>query len=242
MWASGCSSSATRTSATTRAASAPGSTRACRSRADGRDRGRTGKHLGRAHANGAAASRGRARARGLLDRHAGAARDLARVRRQRDDGRLGADLVQLRARARRPCPAAYLARRRPQGWRSSWGRSSSRPSSLLCGIATNFDLLVGARCIQAVGAALVVTASLPLLLAETTGSQSSAPPVAPVGHGRRPRGAALGPAAGGVLTQALGWQSIFLAQVPLALVTLVRRARARPVRPSQTQAERDRRY
>ena len=33
-------------------------------------------------------------------------------------------------------------------------------------------------------------------------------------------GAALGPAAGGILTQLLGWESIFLAQVPLALVLL----------------------
>ena len=33
-------------------------------------------------------------------------------------------------------------------------------------------------------------------------------------------GAALGPAAGGVLTQLLGWESIFLAQVPVAIVLL----------------------
>ena len=34
-------------------------------------------------------------------------------------------------------------------------------------------------------------------------------------------GAAVGPAAGGILTQLLGWESIFLAQVPLALVLLL---------------------
>jgi MFS family permease len=33
-------------------------------------------------------------------------------------------------------------------------------------------------------------------------------------------GAALGPAAGGILTETLGWESIFLVQAPLALVTL----------------------
>ena len=48
--------------------------------------------------------------------------------------------------------------------------------------------------------------------------------------GRRGRaGAALGPAAGGILTQVLGWESIFLVQVPLALVTLVA---VRGVRPT----------
>ncbi len=45
-------------------------------------------------------------------------------------------------------------------------------------------------------------------------------------------GAALGPAIGGVLTELLGWRSIFLAQVPVALVPLlaVRRAGAAPAR------------
>ena len=38
-------------------------------------------------------------------------------------------------------------------------------------------------------------------------------------------GAALGPAAGGILAQLLGWESIFLAQVPVALVSPARAAR-----------------
>jgi hypothetical protein len=44
-------------------------------------------------------------------------------------------------------------------------------------------------------------------------------------------GAALGPAVGGVLTQVLGWESIFLAQVPVALVLLLalRGIAARPL-------------
>jgi MFS family permease len=45
-------------------------------------------------------------------------------------------------------------------------------------------------------------------------------------------GAALGPAAGGILTQLLGWESIFLVQVPLALALLfaVRGVTGRPTR------------
>jgi MFS family permease len=35
------------------------------------------------------------------------------------------------------------------------------------------------------------------------------------------RGAAFGPAAGGILTQLLGWESIFVVQAPLILATLL---------------------
>src|SRR5918999_4069684 len=48
-------------------------------------------------------------------------------------------------------------------------------------------------------------------------------------------GAALGPAAGGVLTELLGWESIFLVQVPLAVATLIAvRGAAAPPRPAPT--------
>jgi predicted MFS family arabinose efflux permease len=52
-------------------------------------------------------------------------------------------------------------------------------------------------------------------------------------------GAALGPAAGGILTEVLGWESIFLAQVPLALVPLVA-LRGLDPRPEPAQAGRPR--
>jgi MFS family permease len=50
-------------------------------------------------------------------------------------------------------------------------------------------------------------------------------------------GAALGPAVGGVLTQLLGWESIFLVQVPLALVLLLA-LRGVAVRPTVAPAGR----
>jgi hypothetical protein len=46
-------------------------------------------------------------------------------------------------------------------------------------------------------------------------------------------GAALGPAAGGVLTQLLGWQSIFFVQAPLALAPLVALRALRRERPRE---------
>ena len=101
-------------------------------------------------------------------------------------------------------------------------------ASLTCGLAPSFDVLVGARCVQALGAALVVTAALDLLSQESGSNDRALRVWVAAGV----LGAALGPAAGGILTQLLGWESIFLAQVPVALVLLLalRGVHARPVR------------
>ena len=123
-------------------------------------------------------------------------------------------------------PAAYVARRRPREAFVA-GALLFAAASLGCALAPSFGLLVAARCVQAVGGALVVTAALALLV-ETTGSEAKA---ARVWVGAGVLGAALGPAAGGILTEVFGWRSIFLVQVPLALLPLaaVRRVVARPL-------------
>jgi MFS family permease len=113
-------------------------------------------------------------------------------------------------------PAAYVSRRRP---RQAFvvGVAVFAAASLACGLAPSFGVLVGARCIQAIGAALLVTAALDLL-ATVRGSDEGALRIWVVAG---VLGAAVGPAAGGILTQALGWESIFLVQVPLALALLL---------------------
>ena len=123
-------------------------------------------------------------------------------------------------------PAAYVARRRP-GEAFAVGVVVFAVASLACGLAPSFAVLVTARCVQAVGAALIVTAALDLL-SETLGSSERAVRVW-VAAGIL--GAALGPAVGGVLTEVLGWESIFLAQVPVALLLLaaLRGLRAEPL-------------
>ena len=123
-------------------------------------------------------------------------------------------------------PAAYVARRRPRE-AFAVGVVVFAVASLACGLAPAFAVLVTARCVQAVGAALIVTAALDLL-SETLGSTVRAVRVW-VAAGIL--GAALGPAVGGVLTEVLGWESIFLAQVPVALVLLaaLRGLRAEPL-------------
>jgi MFS family permease len=113
-------------------------------------------------------------------------------------------------------PAALLARRTPR--RAFFaGAVLFAAASLACGLATSFELLIAARCVQAVGAAFVVVSALDLL-AETTGSSARA---ARVWVTAGILGAAFGPGAGGILTELLGWRSIFFVQVPLALAPLV---------------------
>ena len=123
-------------------------------------------------------------------------------------------------------PAAYVSRRRPRGAFAA-GVVVFATASLTCGLAPSFGVLVGARCVQALGAALVVTAALDVLSQEKASEEAALRVWVTAGV----LGAALGPAAGGILTQLLGWESIFLAQVPVALVLLlaVRGLQTRPV-------------
>ena len=123
-------------------------------------------------------------------------------------------------------PAAYLARRRPR-LVFLVGAVVFALASLACGLAQSFEALVGARCVQAIGGALVVTAALDLLRQSSGDDARAARTWVTAGV----LGAALGPAAGGILTELLGWESIFLVQVPLALATLVatRGVAARPL-------------
>ena len=123
-------------------------------------------------------------------------------------------------------PAAYAARRRPVPAFVA-GTLVFAAASLVCALAPSFGALVGARCVQAVGGALLVCAALDLLT-EIEGDDARAVRTwASAGV----LGAALGPAVGGILTETLGWESIFFAQAPLALVTLlaVPRLRVRPL-------------
>jgi MFS family permease len=88
-------------------------------------------------------------------------------------------------------------------------------ASLLCAFAPSFGLLVAGRTVQGVAGAAIVCAALDLL-SEATGSEARAARIwALAGI----LGAAFGPAAGGILTQLLRWESIFVVQAPVILVT-----------------------
>jgi MFS family permease len=114
-------------------------------------------------------------------------------------------------------PAALLARRVGPGRAASVGLAIFAGAGLACGLADELSTLIAARCVQALGGALAVTAALELLPA-TVGSERRA---ATVWAAAGATGAALGPAIGGILTELVSWQSIFFIQVPVALAAAV---------------------
>ncbi len=110
-------------------------------------------------------------------------------------------------------PAAHLARRIGPGRAAAIGLAVFAGAGLACGLAAELSTLIAARCVQALGGAIAITAVLELLPA-TVGSERRAVAVwAAAGA----TGAALGPAVGGVLTELVSWQSIFLIQAPIAI-------------------------
>jgi len=114
-------------------------------------------------------------------------------------------------------PAALLARRVGPGRAAAVGLAIFAGGGLACGLADELSTLILARCLQALGGAAAVTAALELLPA-TVGSERRA---ATVWATAGATGAALGPAVGGFLTELVSWQSVFLLQVPVALVAAV---------------------
>jgi MFS family permease len=93
------------------------------------------------------------------------------------------------------------------------GLSVFLAASIACAAAGSEAFLIGARSVQGVGAALLLAAALPVIGARRWTAAGTI-------------GLALGPALGGVLTQAFDWRAIFVAQAPFAAVALVGIARA----------------
>ncbi|MEZ5077824.1 MAG: MFS transporter [Solirubrobacterales bacterium] len=114
-------------------------------------------------------------------------------------------------------PAALAARRIGPGIAAAGGLAIFAGAGLACGVAESLSTLLLARCVQALGGAAAVTAALELLPV-TVGSERRA---AAVWAAAGATGAALGPALGGILTELISWQSIFLVQVPVALAAAV---------------------
>jgi MFS family permease len=114
-------------------------------------------------------------------------------------------------------PAALAARRAGPARVTSAGLAVFALGGLACGVSPSLAPLVGARCLQAIGGAAAVTGALELL-PHATGSERRA---ATVWATAGAIGAALGPAAGGLLTELVSWQSIFLVQVPLAIAVAI---------------------
>jgi MFS family permease len=90
-------------------------------------------------------------------------------------------------------------------------------ASLACALADDLMLVIAARSVQGLGGALLLGGSLPVL-GSLVGSTARA-----VGLWTMAAtfGAAVGPALGGVLTQAFDWRAIFVFQAPVAAAALL---------------------
>lgn len=93
-------------------------------------------------------------------------------------------------------------------------------ASVACGLAPSLPVLIGARVVQGVAAAVVLPASLSLVRQAYSGSAGRARAVALWAAGGSVA-VALGPVAGGALTTAWDWSGIFFINVPLGAVALV---------------------
>ncbi|MGJ9421172.1 MFS transporter [Aeromicrobium sp. CF3.5] len=88
-------------------------------------------------------------------------------------------------------------------------------ASAWCAFAGSIEVLIVARCLQAVGGALALVGCLEQLVA-AYGERRGVTAWVTAGV----VGTASGPVLGGLLTQAIAWQAIFVVQVPFALLAV----------------------
>ena len=91
-------------------------------------------------------------------------------------------------------------------------------ASAACALSTNVGMLIAARAVQGVGAALVMPLALSLLNAAFPAQQRGR--AMGVYGSVTGLAAALGPVVGGAVTQALAWQWIFWINVPIAVAAI----------------------
>jgi predicted MFS family arabinose efflux permease len=110
-------------------------------------------------------------------------------------------------------PGAIVARREP---RAAFAASLLvfAAACMLCAVADDLGPLLAGRVLQGVAGAVAVGASLELLL------RVDAPRAVGVWASAGVLGAAVGPAAGGVLTDVFSWEAMFALQAPVALLAL----------------------
>jgi len=91
-------------------------------------------------------------------------------------------------------------------------------ASGICAAAPSLDLLIAARALQALAAALMIPSSLAVLLAATGREQR--PAAIAAWSASAAVAAGIGPSFGGFLVEASSWRLVFLVNVPVALVLL----------------------
>jgi MFS family permease len=130
-------------------------------------------------------------------------------------------------------PAARVAARRGgTGAAVVWaiGVAGFAAASLLCALAPTIDVLILGRCAQAAAGSCVIAGAIELLARNRRSHARAAAAWGAAGL----VGVAVGPAAGGLLTELISWQAIFAFQVPVIFIV------AAAVRPPMAAAEQGR--
>ncbi|HEY0950276.1 MFS transporter, partial [Nocardioides sp.] len=112
-------------------------------------------------------------------------------------------------------PTALAFTRVPPRTLGAVGIAAFAAASAACAVAPTIEVLIAARCVQALGGALALLGCLELLVAEYGERRGLAAWVA-----AGVVGTASGPVAGGLLTEAISWQAIFVVQVPVAALAV----------------------
>src|SRR5262249_21443472 len=106
----------------------------------------------------------------------------------------------------------------------TWGAAIFTAASALCGLAPTPGLLIGARVMQAVGAAMLMPTSLAPILAGFPGEKRAM--AISIWGAVGALAAAIGPAVGSAIVQSVGWRWTFYMNVPIGLFAILR-ARSR---------------
>ena len=101
-------------------------------------------------------------------------------------------------------------------------------ASLLCGAALDLWMLIAARALQGIGAAILMALTV-ALVRETVPKERTGSAMGLLGT-MSAIGTALGPSLGGFLIAGPGWRSIFLVMVPLGILNFLLACRTLPLR------------
>ncbi|MDW5499222.1 MFS transporter [Pseudomonas lundensis] len=108
-------------------------------------------------------------------------------------------------------------------------------ASGLCAIAPDIGLLLAARIVQGLGAAVMMAMTM-ALVSETLGKENTGRAMGLLGS-MSAIGTALGPSLGGALIFGFGWQAMFLVNLPLGLLAFILVYRYLPMGQPQSQKD-----